>query len=252
MANLAEFLIFPNKLSQKERIRVLADQQRAFFGLDADTEAEILAMSYHRMKAPEKGASTYRWLPKMYCDEFFEKGILKLSTIKGFGNDAARESNEGAFVEHLQFSDYERFQVIGLGDDVLALCTTHQPNNKHTGNDACFMINEPSAFHDLITRLLAINFPVIRSEHGKVSYKHSRVISGKSKLNVPQQISSSSIDFAPLAKYFVKPKTFEHEQEYRYCWQVNGCINGQLIQSPHYQQCAHELTKQLTRKTAWN
>jgi hypothetical protein len=99
-------------------------------------------MSYHRMKAPEKDVSSYRWLPKMYCDEFFEKGILKLSTIQGFGNDAAQDPMEGVFVEHLQFSDCERFQVIGLGDHVLALCTTHQPNNKHTGHDAWFMIND--------------------------------------------------------------------------------------------------------------
>jgi hypothetical protein len=230
MTSISEMILM-NKLLPKKRTVLLADQQRAFFGSDADAEAEILSMSYHRMKTPEKGVSTFRWLPKMYCDEFFETGRLRLSTIQGFGNDAARDQMEGLFVEHIRFSDYERFQVIGLGDDVLALCTTHLPNNKHPGNDACFLINDPTAFHDLITRRLAIHFPVIRSEHGKVSYKHSRVISGKSKLKAPQHISSSSIDIAPLAKYFVKPKEFEPEQEYRFCWQVHGHTNNRFIQS---------------------
>jgi hypothetical protein len=147
----------------------------------------------------------------MRCDEFFENGILRLSTIQGFGNDAARDLMEGAFVEHLQFSDYERFQVIGLGDDVLALCTTHQHNNKHTDRDACFMINDPDAFHELITTLLSANLQIVRTEYGKVSYKYSRVISGKSKLKAPHEISSNTIDFAPLSKYFVKPKETLHK-----------------------------------------
>ena len=90
MAHIIETAFFPKKLSPKERIRVLVDQHRMRYGLDADAEAEILAMSYHRMKAPEKDAGSYRWLPKVNCDQFFETGKLRLSTIQGFGNDADR------------------------------------------------------------------------------------------------------------------------------------------------------------------
>ena len=63
MAHIIETALFPKKLSPKERIRVLVDEHRMLFDMDADAEAEILAINF--LKLANSGCRRYRDLEMM-------------------------------------------------------------------------------------------------------------------------------------------------------------------------------------------
>jgi hypothetical protein len=117
---------------------------------------------------------------------------------------------------------YSIATVTGAGSPVLVYCTTKDADARF-GYEACVEISQPAAFSQAMAKAVAEHFKgrneLVRVEHSKCVYQHSRVIAGRlhgfsEALIHLGEVSVDTIDVLSDKKYLIKESTHVKDSEY--------------------------------------
>lgn len=190
----------------------------------------------------------FRYLDKSFVDQFFDNGMLRLSSFSAFSKHEDEErldASEGMGI--LENVDHEGegqtlFAVMGQGHDAYVLCgsTIHSETlAKAFQANSGFRINDPTAFGVAVAQ----SIPGFRGGRegsciyadGKIVNRQARKLDLESMRVSPEgkeldmgKLFGSLFGMAGDDLYFLKIQKYQHQAEYRLLWSVKE-LHGDFI-----------------------
>lgn len=168
-----------------------------------------------------------------HVDNFFNKGTLQLGTFEYYRNHESTEvkdQEEGANLLVGQNSTQTAIITLTGGfDQFLFCCFDGDPDPsliERFGYDSHFEIVDPVGFQNAISERLSS----ISSHRSKCIYKKDKVLVSKVNENFNFGVLSSHMEqLGNVSKHFIKNRKFEHQNEYRFTWQLPKNLEGPII-----------------------
>jgi hypothetical protein len=230
--NLWEYGVWPGPLKDGERANLLINMHDYFFPTtkgDRLVFREITTKKYFlgrrvRVASPRR---VFKHLKREHAVSLCESGEFGLGPLNFYTtieNENIADKHEGLFVTYAEGFRCSIASVNGAGKHVLLYCTTTN-RNAQFGYDACVEISQPEHFAQALASAVAQHFKgrnvLVRSEHSKCVYQHSRIISGRmhgfsEALVHLGELSVDTIDVLSDKKYLIKEKSHAKDSEYRF------------------------------------
>ncbi len=191
--------------------------------------------------------SVYRYMDKKYINKFFKTGKLRLSsfnTYKKYDNQVKGDKSEGMniAVATSKKDNKTMFAVVGVGSNAYSLCasTIHSKGlMKKFDSDGVFRIKDSQSFGIAIANKMTgfveglqghcvyVNERRTNKEIENLSLDEMKISPDKKELDfgkLHQKVNEiNSID-----SFFMKPKKYQYQSEYRFIWLVQGNKNDFL------------------------
>jgi hypothetical protein len=230
--NLSEYGIWEGPLNDEDKARLLINMHDYWCTAKVNRDLivkEIVSKKYFIDQNRRAAISrhVFKMLRKEHADALCERGCLGLGPLNYYTtveNKKISDRHEGMFITYAEGSRYSIATVSGAGSHVLVYCTTTDVNAQ-LGYDACVEISEPAAFSQVLAKAVAEQFKgrneLVRAEHSKCVYQHSRVIAGRihgfsEELIHLGELSVDTIDVLSDKKYLIKESTHATDSEYRF------------------------------------
>jgi Amidohydrolase len=171
----------------------------------------------------------FKHLKKEHADSLCERGELGLGPLNYYTtieNKNIADEHEGLFLTYAEGARHSIASVSGGGNHVLVYCTTTDLNAQF-GYDACVEISQPELFARAIASAVVQHFKgrneLVRAEHTKCVYQHTRIISGRlhgfsEALIQLGELSVDTIDVLSDKKYLIKESSYRKDSEYRFAF----------------------------------
>lgn len=189
------------------------------------------------MKSPK--GRVIKMAKKEHIDSFFNEGILQLGTFKYYKrmeNSEIGDSSEGDYivVGRHPFSTRILEMEGGLNNYVFC-CYDGEPEPEiieRFGYDDCFEITDLEGFSNAIEKSL----DAVKSYKSKCLYKKDKVLIGNLPLDYDFNavLIDIKLDMYNEAKYFIKFPIYEHQNEFRFIWQMQ---NNEEVEEPLIIHC---------------
>lgn len=168
-----------------------------------------------------------------HVEKFFDDGTLQLGNFKYFNNfdhNEIGDRSEGGFVLVGRHEREFAFTQIGGGFHYHAFCTYAGDADpdciKRFGYDSYFTILDVQGFSSAIAETLSSK----RNYFSSCVYKKDKVVVGDVGPDFDfNRMSADLLDLASEAKYFVKPKTYSHQREFRFIWSSSKDLTSPLL-----------------------
>lgn len=230
--NLSEYVIFKGPLKDEDKAKLLINMHDFYCTAKVDRDlvvSEITSKKYFidRNRNPAIPQRVFKMLTTEHADSLCESGCIGLGPLNYYTtveNENIADKHEGIFVTYAEGSRYSIATATGAGSHVLVYCTTTD-TNAWFGYDACVEIRQPAAFSQVLAKAVAERFKpnneLVRVEHSKCVYQHSRVIAGRlhgfsEELIHLGELSVDTIDVLSDKKYLIKESTHTTDSEYRF------------------------------------
>jgi hypothetical protein len=232
--NLSEYGVWPGPLKEDDKAKLLINMHDYFFPTEVDRSLairEIINKRYFadiktHLSAPRR---IFKHLKKEHADSLCERGEPGLGPLNYYTTIDTKkiaDEHEGLFLTYAEGARYSIASVSGAGNHVLVYCTTTDLNAQF-GYDACVEISQPECFSRAIASTLVQHFKgrneLVRAEHAKCAYQHTRIISGRlhgfsEALIQLGELSVDTIDVLSDKKYLIKESTYRKDSEYRFAF----------------------------------
>jgi hypothetical protein len=243
--NLSEYGIWEGPLKEEDKARLLINMHDSWCTAKVDRDLivkEIKSKKYFidQNRRPAIAARVFKMLRKEHADALCERGCLGLGPLNYYTtveNKTIADRHEGLFITYAEGSRYSIATVSGAGSHVLVYCTTTDANAQ-LGYDACVEIREPAVFSQVVAKGVADHFKgrndLVRVEHSKCVYQHSRVIAGglhgfSEALIQLGELSVNTIDVLSDKKYLIKESTYARDSEYRFAFVMRTDVPGYTV-----------------------
>jgi hypothetical protein len=183
----------------------------------------------------------FKKMRAVHADALCAKGEIGLGPVRYYtdvANKRIADPNEGWFVAHAVGSEHSVTAALGAGQHVLVYCTTLDRNAPFPGYDACVEITDPTAFARAVSRSVAAYFgrsnELVRVEHGRCVYQHSRILSGQldafsEALVRLGELSVDTIDVLSDKQYLIKERAHAKDAEYRFAFVMRTDVRDYTI-----------------------
>jgi hypothetical protein len=229
---LSEYGIWEGPLKDEDKANLLINMHDYWCGAKVDRELVVTEIRRKRYfvdqhQSQSTPSRVFKMLKKEHADLLCERGCLGLGPLKYYTtveNEKIADEHEGMFITYADGSRYSIASVTGAGSHVLVYCTT-KDTNAWFDYEACVEISQPAAFSELVASAVAEHFrgrnELVRVEHSKCVYQHSRVIAGRlhgfsEALVQIGELSVDTIDVLSDKKYLIKESTHAKDSEYRF------------------------------------
>jgi hypothetical protein len=230
--NLSEYLVNKGPLTDEDKARLLINMHDYWFTPKVDRDLVVREIQRQRYFIDQDRRSAipgrvFKMLKKEHADWLCERGCLGLGPLNYYTtleNEKIADRHEGLFITYADGFRYSIATITGAGSHVLVYCTTTDTDAEF-GYDACVEITQPEAFSQVVAGAVAERFKgrneLVRVEHSKYVYQHSRVIAGRlqgfsEELIHLGELSVDTIDVLSDKKYLIKESTHATEAEYRF------------------------------------
>lgn len=203
----------------------------------------------------------YRYEDKKWIDDFFETGIIKLSSFKNYKNhpdNQLGDKDEGTSMNIVNGNNDKMILTYTMvGQNEYCFCTSTILDDKLKGvfkRDSAFRIIDPLNFMLEITRSLPRVKGVL---FGNCLYVNQRIISSRVPKPIdleelkddrePEKISFEKMmeEAAPSLtrhRFFLKHTDYQEQCEYRLLWSVDKAIDeGIVINCPEARQFCEKI-----------
>jgi len=179
------------------------------------------------------GCSPIKLAKTEHVDAFFRVGQIQLGTFEYYQkheNPQVHDEFEG-FCRLIGYSDAFTVLVEASGGaDQYVFCCAMTSNPKlaarRFGYDAAYEVLDPDGFQ----RAVSGKLKAIRERRAVCAYADHKAIAGEMNGTFrPDRISAATIDMLGAAKYFIKPRRFAHQTEYRFLWELDGPVEKPAI-----------------------
>lgn len=202
--------------------------KRASFGIKADVVFEN--EFYNKRKSKN---TIIKMSKTKYIDDFFNFGKLQIGTFKyfrKFDDPEIGDKYEGSCLLVGRNKQGTSFTKITSGFDRYIFCAYDgKPDTKTIekfGYDDYFEIVDMTGFLNAISQVLKSK----NSYSSRCIYKKDRVLVSNPLASYNINILSSEIrKVANEMQYYLKSKEFEHQNEYRFTWEVDNDVEEPLI-----------------------
>jgi hypothetical protein len=243
--NLLEYGIWPGPLKDDDRANLLINMHDYFF---PDKVGRNLAIKEIKNKRyfVDKGLNVaaprhvFKHMRKEHAISLCERGELGLGPLNYYTtieNENIADKHEGWFITYAEGARYSIASVSGAGRHVLLYCTTTD-RNAQFGYDACVEISQPELFSQIVASAVVQHFKernqLVRPEHSKCVYQHTRIISGRlsgfsETLIQLGELSVDTIDVLSDKKYRIKESTHRKEAEYRFAFVMKTDVPDYIV-----------------------
>jgi hypothetical protein len=230
--NLSEYGIWEGPLKDEDKAKLLINMHDYWCTAKVDRDlvvTEIIRKRYFVDQNRRRATPTrvFKMLKEEHADSLCERGCLGLGPLNYYitvENEKIADKHGGMFITYAEGSRYSIATVTGAGSHVLVYCTTKDANARF-GYEACVEISQPAAFSQVVAKAVAEHFKgrneLVRVEHSKCVYQHSRVIAGRlhgfsEGLVHLGELSVDTIDVLSDKKYLIKESTHAKDSEYRF------------------------------------
>lgn len=174
---------------------------------------------------------------KEHVEKFFDDGTLQLGNFNyfnSFDHEEIGDRSEGTFVLVGRRGDEFGFAEIGGGFHYHAFCAyAGDPDPKcieRFGYDSYFSIDDVDGFSTAILKTLRSN----HYHYSSCVYRKDKVVVGDVSNNFDfNQISDRLLELVSEAKFFVKPRNYSHQSEFRFIWSnVSDLTAPKIIKCP--------------------
>jgi len=186
-------------------------------------------------------------MDEQYINDFFEKGILRLSsfqTYKDYEDIIRGDKGEGSNLAVAQNLEQNRsmgvYTTIGLNSYSLCASLIYSKDLQKVFNcNSVFMIKDVMSYSiavgDSILRLREIfqgccsyvDQRITIVEHPDLSLESLRVSPESDNIDMGKMMQKAQ-EITPLDTYFLKPKAYAYQCEYRFIWNVQGNVGKYL------------------------
>lgn len=190
--------------------------------------------------------AVYRYLDKTYVDDFFDRGVLRLSSFSAFANHSDEErtdTKEGDGVLVHENADnnnpFTVFSRIQQGQKAYVLCgSTHytQDLSDRFSATSGFRINDTTSFADAIANSLSgftggiegscwyMDHRAIGRSFKNINLDDFKMNDGSGNLDF-EKMASLSMDLAGVDLFFIKETKYSPQCEYRLLWFTNRTMS---------------------------
>lgn len=232
---ITSYLIYPPQIS-KDQIRGVSGALVHQLFIDEPIPYNKLAEltfeeEFEGLEVPEY--SVIKMSKRKYIDDFFNEGLLQIGTFRSFqryDDPEIGDKSEGSIIIVGQNSKQTAFAEIGSGfNNYVFCCFDGEPNQKvirKFGYDDYFEIKDVNGFAKAIQNSLNAK----SSMKSKCIYKGDKVLVGKTDKDFDFNIISSKLNnLVNKTKYFIKTEEYEHQNEFRFLWEVETDVNDPII-----------------------
>lgn len=161
---------------------------------------------------------------KRYVDSFFNDGTLRLGTYDDFAkqeNEEVQDDTEGGFLLIGQYPTVTTMSLVFAGFNQYAFCCyAGEPDRECIEKfeyDDAYIIRDVDGFVRAVAESI-----------GAESFHYSLCVYSEYKALITENnpgiamfgISSDLIEVVGMEKYFIKPKRFSHQCEFRFVWSM--------------------------------
>lgn len=170
---------------------------------------------------------------KEHVDAFFESGELRLGCFNQYVKSENTEVGDDQEGTAILLAKTKEFGVIagkyGTGLNQYVLCTYLGIPDREIMEkfeyDSGFIIHDPVGF----SKAIAESINAVSSTFSKCIYRSHKAILGFPKDANPLRLSHESGKIVTAAQYFIKPKRYSHQKEFRFLWEQSSDINEPKI-----------------------
>jgi len=195
------------------------------------------AEEFKKMKSPK--GRVIKMAKKKHVDSFFNDGILQLGTFKyykKYENPEIGDNSEGDYIvvgRHPSVTWI--FEMEGGLNNYVFCCYDGEPEPKvieRFGYDDCFEITDLEGFSNAIEKSLN----AVKCYKSKCLYKKDKVLIGNLPIDFDFKavVTELKLDMNNEAKYFMKFPVYEHQNEFRFIWQMQ---NNEEVEEPLIIHC---------------
>ena len=230
--NLSEYGIWEGPMKDEDRAKLLINMHDYWCSAKVDPDLVIEEIMRNRYFVDQNRrhaipTRVFKMLKTEHADLLCERGCLGLGPLKYYTtveNEKIADKHEGMFITYAEGCRYSIATVTGAGSHVLVYCTT-KDSNARFGYEACVEISQPEAFSRALATAVRERFKgrneLVRVEHPKCVYQHSRAIAGRlhgfsEDLIHLGELSVDTIDVLSDKKYLIKESTHAKDSEYRF------------------------------------
>ncbi|CAN5448367.1 hypothetical protein BH23BAC3_BH23BAC3_07870 [soil metagenome] len=176
---------------------------------------------------------------KEHIDSFFNEGTLQLGTFNYYKNFEDQEIGDRSEGDYIVVGRHPVSTLIlemegGLNNYVFC-CYDGEPEPKvieRFGYDDCFEITDLDGFSNAIIKSL----DAVKFYKSRCVYKNDKVLVGDlpSGHDFRAVLTELKLDMDNEAKYFMKFPIYEHQNEFRFIWQMQ---NNKEVEEPLIINC---------------
>lgn len=180
---------------------------------------------FKKLKSPK--GRVLKMAKKEHVDSFFKEGILQLGTFNYYKkkeNPEIGDSSEGDYIVVGRHPGVTWiFQMIGGLNNYVFCCYDGEPEPKvieRFGYNDCFEITDLEGFSNAIKKSLN----AVKSFKSKCVYKKDKVLIGNLPIDQDFRavVTEVKLGMDNEAKYFMKFPIYEHQNEFRFIWQMQS------------------------------
>lgn len=185
-------------------------------------------------------AQVYRYMDKIYIDQFFESGKLRLSSFKTYKNyedNVKGDKGEGRNIAWATSKKEEMTMVavVGVGFDAYSLCasTLYSDELKEKFNcNAAFRIKDshnfgiaiankvPGFIEGMQGHCIYVNRRTTTRELESFSLDEMRIAPDREEFDMGKMFNKIR-EANPVDSFFMKPLSYQYQSEYRFIWMVH-------------------------------
>jgi hypothetical protein len=243
--SLSEYGIWEGRLKDEDRANLLINMHEHCIPTKGDRKLVIREIRRKKYFVDERRPTAaprrvFKNLKPEHAESLCEGGELGLGPLNYYAtieNEYIVDKHEGLLITYAESDRYSIATVSGAGRHVLLYCTTLSQNTQF-GYGACVEISHPKLFSQVVASAIARHFngknQLVRAEHSRCVYQHSRIISGRlhgfsDALIKLGELSVDTIDVLSDRKYLIKESTHEKEAEYRFAFVMKTDVEGYTV-----------------------
>lgn len=201
---------------------------------------------FKKLKSPE--GRVIKMAKKKHVDSFFSEGKLQLGTFNYYKKIEDQEIGDSSEGDYIVVGRHPRttyiFEMEGGLNNYVFCCYNGEPEPKvieRFGYDDCFEVTDLEGFSNAIEKSLN----AVKCYKSKCVYKKDKVLVGNLPLDHDFEavMKELKLDIDNEAKYFMKFPNYEHQNEFRFIWQMQ---NNKEVEEPLIIHCP-EATKYCKR-----
>lgn len=231
---------------------------------DEDKESDEFAWIEPPKRISINTPHMYRYMPQEYIDDFFEKGVIRLSSFDRFSqheDEVRRDSSEGSNILYGEGEEHTMMAVTAHGRNAYVLCGSTIGSDRlmeRFEENGFFRIKDTTSFAAEVMSSMEESKEVRCKGvlEGFCIYKDKRVIERQMNINFDDMKlddGSGNLDLGKLqAKsseiggndvFFLKEKEYQEECEYRMLWLMNQNVEGAIhIECPEARKYCEKVT----------
>ena len=241
-ALLTAYMVYDQPLNDDARAKILISMHEHcrtpvnndFVIKEIERKKYFIEHQFRKSATPQR---VFKMLKSDHADALCKRGCIGLGPLtfyKSAENKRISDEYEGTFPTLAEGKRYSICAISGVGSHVLVYCTTTDPGADF-GYDACVEISQPAEFFQVATMGVANHFrgrnQLVRVEHSRCVYQHSRVITGRlhgfnEDLIHLGELSVDTIDVLSHGKYLVKERLYAGDSEYRFVFVMRADVSN--------------------------